>query len=186
MALSWAKAGGTAKTRCLLTAEALHALPDGTMTHGSQVHPLAATIATRSMVAFTLNNAGSSRYGHAAGHLQRDELPGGDRNKALIGSLPGRWPTQSCPTGRRPKGTWLRFMPLERRPLPQSSTPWPCPIKQRWPWGERFRSTCRCRMDRSLEGREHRLHAEPAAMAKAVDQSLLHGVDLQLDRTGAP
>ena len=34
----------------------------------SQAHPLAATIALRSMVDFTLANARSSRYGHAA-HL---------------------------------------------------------------------------------------------------------------------
>jgi hypothetical protein len=33
-----------------------------------QAHPLAATIALRSMVDFTLANARSSRYGHAA-HL---------------------------------------------------------------------------------------------------------------------
>ena len=35
-----------------------------------QVDPLAATIALRSMVDFTLANARSSRYGHAAHHLQ--------------------------------------------------------------------------------------------------------------------
>ena len=33
---------------------------------GIQAHPLAATIALRSMVDFTLANARSSRYGHAA------------------------------------------------------------------------------------------------------------------------
>ena len=39
----------------------------------SQAHPLAATIALRSMVDFTLANARSSRYGHAAHHLQSCE-----------------------------------------------------------------------------------------------------------------
>jgi hypothetical protein len=38
-----------------------------------QAHPLAATIALRSMVDFTLANARSSRYGHAAHHLQSCE-----------------------------------------------------------------------------------------------------------------
>jgi hypothetical protein len=38
-----------------------------------QAHPLAATIAMRSMVDFTLSNARSSRYGHAADHLQSYE-----------------------------------------------------------------------------------------------------------------
>ena len=40
---------------------------------GIQAHPLAATIALRSMVDFTLANARSSRYGHAAHHLQSCE-----------------------------------------------------------------------------------------------------------------
>jgi hypothetical protein len=39
----------------------------------SQAHPLAATIALRSMVDFTLCKARSSRYGHAARHLQSCE-----------------------------------------------------------------------------------------------------------------
>jgi hypothetical protein len=39
----------------------------------SQAHPLAATITMRSMVDFTLSNARSSRYGHAARHLQSCE-----------------------------------------------------------------------------------------------------------------
>ena len=39
----------------------------------SQAHPLAATMALRSMVDFTLANARSSRYGHAAHHLQSCE-----------------------------------------------------------------------------------------------------------------
>ena len=39
----------------------------------SQAHPLAATIALRSMVDCTLANARSSRYGHAAHHLQSCE-----------------------------------------------------------------------------------------------------------------
>jgi hypothetical protein len=39
----------------------------------SPAHPLAATIALRSMVDFTLANARSSRYGHAAHHLQSCE-----------------------------------------------------------------------------------------------------------------
>jgi hypothetical protein len=39
----------------------------------SQAHPLAATIALRSMIDFTLSNARSSRYGHAARHLQSCE-----------------------------------------------------------------------------------------------------------------
>ena len=39
----------------------------------SQGYPLAATIALRSMVDFTLANARSSRYGHAAHHLQSCE-----------------------------------------------------------------------------------------------------------------
>jgi hypothetical protein len=39
-----------------------------------QAHPLDATIALRSMVDFTLANARSSRYGHAAHHLQSCEL----------------------------------------------------------------------------------------------------------------
>ena len=38
-----------------------------------QAHPLAATIALRSMVDFTLANARSSRYGHDAHHLQSCE-----------------------------------------------------------------------------------------------------------------
>ena len=38
-----------------------------------QAHPLAATIALRSMVDFTLANARSSRYSHAAHHLQSCE-----------------------------------------------------------------------------------------------------------------
>ena len=38
-----------------------------------QAHPLAATIALRSMVDFTLANARSSRYGHATHHLQSCE-----------------------------------------------------------------------------------------------------------------
>ena len=38
-----------------------------------QAHPLAATIALRSLVDFTLANARSSRYGHAAHHLQSCE-----------------------------------------------------------------------------------------------------------------
>lgn len=38
-----------------------------------QAHPLAATISLRTMVAFTLRNARSSRYGHAARHPQRCE-----------------------------------------------------------------------------------------------------------------
>jgi hypothetical protein len=39
----------------------------------SQAHPLAATIALRSMEDFTLANARSSRYSHAAHHLQSCE-----------------------------------------------------------------------------------------------------------------
>ena len=39
----------------------------------SQAHPLAATIALRSMVDFTLANARSSRYGHPAHHLRSCE-----------------------------------------------------------------------------------------------------------------
>ncbi len=38
--------------------------------------------------------------------------------------------------------------------------------------------------DRVLKGFQHELHAEPAAMAEAVDQGFLHPVDLQADQTG--
>ena len=37
----------------------------------------------------------------------------------------------------------------------------------------------------SQQGFQHRLHPEPAAMAKTVDQGLLNPIDLEPDRTGA-